>query len=64
MGINKYKMEVKKTVAVEMTAEELEEYRALKEAKAKEEAKQREKDERVAYRGLAESAVDDMMPRI
>lgn len=64
MGINKYKMKENKKVAVVITAEELEEFQALKEAKAKEDAKQRAREERDAYKGLAESTVDDMMPRI
>lgn len=53
-----------KTVAVEMTAEELAELQALREARAKNEAERRAKDERNAYRALAESAVDEMMPVI
>ena len=64
MGINKYKMKENKKVAVVITAEELEEFQALKEAKAKEDAKQRAREERDAYKGLAESTVDEMMPRI
>lgn len=57
-------MQEVKTVAVEMTAEELAELQAMREAKAKEQAKQRAKEERTAYRVLAESAVDEIMPRI
>ena len=57
-------MKENKKVAVVITAEELEEFQALKEAKAKEDAKQRAREERDAYKGLAESTVDDMMPRI
>ena len=59
MGINKYKMKENKKVAVVITAEELEEFQALKEAKAKEDAKQRAREERDAYKGLAESTVDE-----
>ena len=57
-------MKENKKVAVVITAEELEEFQALKEAKAKEDAKQRAREERDAYKGLAESTVDEMMPRI
>lgn len=49
---------------VEITAEELQEYKALKEQKAKEEARARAKQEREMYRSLAEGAVEEMILRL
>lgn len=49
---------------VEMTAEELAQWQALKEKQEKAERERKAKDDRDAYRSLAATTVDEVFPKL